>query len=106
MTSVVIFIHIQVHFQLALARMDFGLLIAQGIPPDVRFDFGTEVTHREGHIYAVRSREGGVALLYVFDVEFPEKDYRSEFSVDISAKNIKFDWVYYPEGLPDADSSV
>ena len=75
-----------------LGKMGFGLLIAQGI--------------QEGHTYAVRSREGGVALLYVFDVESPKKDYRSEFSVDTSVENIKFDWIYYPEGLPDTDSSV
>lgn len=93
-----------------LGKMDFGLLIAQGVPPDVRLDFGTEVTHREGHTYAVRSREGGVALLYLFDEEFP--DYWREFSADVpadhikSADNIKFDWVYYPEGLPVAGTSV
>ena len=89
-----------------LGKMDFGLLIAQGIPPDLRLDFGTEVTHREGHTYAVRSREGGVALLYFFDVEFFKKDYRSEFSFDTSAENIKFDWVYYSDGLPAAGTSV
>ena len=89
-----------------LGKMDFGLLIAQGIPPDLQLDFGTEVTHREGHTYAVRSREGGIALLYLFDEEFYKKDYRSEFSIDASAKNIKFDWVYYPDGSPDADSAV
>ena len=89
-----------------LGKMDFGLLISKGIPPDLRLDFGTEVTHREGHIYAVRSREGGIALLYVFDVEFLKKDYRSGFSVDASAENVKFDWVYYPDGLPDGDTAV
>ena len=89
-----------------LGKMDFGLLIAQGIPPDLRLDFGTEVPHREGHTYAIRSREGGVALLYLFDVEFPKKDYRREFSIDASAENIKFDWVYYPDGLPDANTAV
>ena len=89
-----------------LGKIDFDLLIAQGIPSDLQLDFGTEVTHREGHTYAIRSREGGVALLYLFDVEFPKKDYRREFSIDASAENIKFDWVYYPDGLPDADSAV
>ncbi len=89
-----------------LGKMDFGLLIAQGVPSDLRLDFGTEVIHREGHTYAVRSREGGVALLYLFDVEFFEKDYRREFSIDTSAENVKFDWVYYPNGLPKADTAV
>ena len=92
-----------------LGKMDFGLLIAQGIPPDVRLDFGTEVSLsgvNEGHTFAVRSREGGVALLYLFDKEFPEKDYRIEYRADTSAENIKFDWVYYPEGLPVAGTSV
>ena len=93
-----------------LGKMDFGRLIAQGVPPDVRLDFGTEVSLREGHTYAVRSREGGVALLYLFDEEFP--DYWREFSADVpadhikSVENIKFDWVYYPEGLPVAGTSV
>ena len=89
-----------------LGKMDFGLLIAQGVPPDVRLDFGTEVTLWEGHTYAVRSREGGVALLYIFDVEFPKKDYRAELILYRSAENIKFDWVYYPDGLLDGDTSV
>ena len=91
-----------------LGKMDFGLLIAQGVPPDVRLDFGTEVrlaggVHlaggNEGHTFAVRSREGGVAFLYLFDEEFP--GYRREHIL-----NIKFDWVYYPEGLPVAGTSV
>ena len=94
-----------------LGKMDFGLLIAQGIPPDLRLDFGTEVTlweGQEGHTYAVRSREGGVALLYLFDVELFKKDYRSEWSGwgAPSVENIKFDWVYYPDGLPTAGTSV
>ena len=94
-----------------LGKMDFGLLIAQGIPPDLRLDFGTEVTLWEGqggHTYAVRSREGGVALLYLFDVELFKKDYRSEWSGwgAPSVENIKFDWVYYPDGLPDVGTSV
>lgn len=95
-----------------LGKMDFGLLIAQGVPPDLQLDFGTEVGSsspwgvNEGHTFAVRSREGGVALLYLFDEEFPEKDYRIEFRADASAENIKFDWVYYPEGLPVAGTSV
>ena len=91
-----------------LGKMDFGLLIAQGVPPDLQLDFGTEVTHREGHTYAVRSREGGVALLYLFDKEFSKtrRKSRSEFSTDEPAQNIKFDWVYYPEGLPVAGTSV
>ena len=94
-----------------LGKMDFGLLIAQGIPPDLRLDFGTEVTLWEGqggHTYAVRSREGGVALLYLFDVELFKKDYRSEWSGwgAPSVENIKFDWVYYPDGLPVAGTSV
>ena len=96
-----------------LGKMDFGLLIAQGVPPDFQLDFGTEVGSffdsggpwgvNEGHTFAVRSREGGIALLYLFDEEFPKKDYRSELNV---AENIKFDWVYYPEGLPVAGTSV
>ncbi len=89
-----------------LGKIDFDLLIAQGIPSDLQLDVGTEVTHWEGHTYAIRSREGGVALLYLFDVEFPKKDYRSEFRIDASAENIKFDWVYYPDGLIDGDTSV
>lgn len=89
-----------------LGKMDFGRLIAQGVPPDVQLDFGTEVNHREGHTYAVRSREGGVALLYLFDQEFPKKDYRWELILHHVAENIKFDWVYYPDGLLDGDTSV
>ena len=87
-----------------LGKMDFGLLIAQGIPPDLQLDYGTEATYREGHTYAVRSREGGVALLYLFDVELYKKDYRIEFGT--SVENVKFDWVYYPDGLIDGDTSV
>ena len=89
-----------------LGKMDFGLLIAQGVPPDLQLDFGAEVILREGHTYAVRSREGGVGLLYLFDEEFPKKDYRRELILHHVAENIKFDWVYYPDGLLDGDTSV
>lgn len=92
-----------------LGKMDFGLLISKGILPDLRLDFGTEIGPwggNEGHTFAVRSREGGIALLYLFDEEFPKKDYRSEFSLNASVENVKFDWVYYPDGLLDGDTSV
>ena len=89
-----------------LGKIDFGLLISQGIPPDRPLDFATTwwVLY-EGHTYAVQSREGGVALLYVFDAEFNEEDYKLP-SYPPSLEHIKFDWVYYPDGLPDKDTAV
>ena len=90
-----------------LGKIDFGLLISKGIPPDLQLDFATRVNLSEGHIYAVRSREGGVALLYVFDAESPGNDKRDFFdSLFQVVRNIKFDWVYYPDGLPAAGTSV
>ena len=89
----------------SLGKIDFGLLISKGIPPDLRLDFVTSGNPYEGYTYAVRSREGGVALLYIFDAErgpaiFTFGGYASNL------ENIKFDWVYYPDGLPDAGTSV
>ena len=74
-----------------LGKIDFGLLISKGIPPDLQPNsLSTSAVIKEGHTYAVWSREGGVALLYVFDVE----------------TEIRFDWVYYPDGVPAADTAV
>ena len=89
-----------------LGKKDFRLLISQGIPPDRPLDFATEwwVLY-EGHTYVVQSREGGVALLYVFDAEFNEADYKPT-SFPSRLEHITFDWVYYPDGLPDAGTSV
>ena len=89
-----------------LGKKDFSLLISQGIPPDRPLDFATKwwILY-EGHTYAVRSREGGVALLYVFDAEFNEEDYKPT-SFPPSLEHITFDWVYYLDGLPDGDTSV
>lgn len=90
-----------------LGKIDFGLLVFKGIPPDLRLDFVTMVNLSEGHTYAVRSREGGVALLYVFDVESLGDDRRVLFdSLFEVVRNIKFDWVYYSDGLPDAGTSI
>ena len=89
-----------------LGKKDFSLLISQGISPDRPLDFATEwLILYEGHTYAVRSREGGVALLYVFDAEFNEADYKPT-SFPPSLEHITFDWVYYPDGLPVAGTSV
>ena len=88
-----------------LRKIDFGLLISKGIPPDLRLDSRTAVLLTEGHTYAVRSREGRIALLYVFDVEIERPSYKSLYSYG-RVKSIKFDWVYYPDGLPTAGTSV
>ena len=91
-----------------LGKIDFGLLTSKGIPPDLRLDFDTKVGLYEGHTYAVRSREGGGALLYLFDVKLQRKNYQ-EIPFENQSEyieNIKFDWVYYPDGLFDGDTSV
>lgn len=88
-----------------LGKIDFGLLISKVIPPDLQLDFVTMVNLSEGHTYAVRSREGGVALLYVFDAESFGDDKRDLFDSRF-VRSIKFDWVYYPDGLPDAGTAV
>ena len=77
-----------------LGKIDFGLLISKCISPDLLLDFRNQMGLTEGHTYAVRSREGGIAFLYIFD-EFVE-----------GVTNIKFDWVYYPDGVPDTDTAV
>ena len=92
-----------------LGKINFSLpisLISEGIPPNLQLGFPNSVFLTEGHTYAVRSHEGGIALLYVFDVEFePESARRTPF-LERHIKNITFDWVYYPDGMPDADTSV
>ena len=92
-----------------LGEIDFSLLIAEGIPPDLRLDFVTSHPPAEGHTYAVRSREGGVALLYVFDVGYTVREEYRPIAYEALWKHvtdIKFDWVYYPDGLPDSGTSV
>ena len=89
-----------------LGKTDFGFLISKGIPPDAQLNFVTHVDPPgEGHTYAVRSREGGVALLYVFDVEYSSKDYKNYYG-SRSVEDIKFDWIYYPSGKSAADTGV
>ena len=90
-----------------LGKVDFSRLISQGIPPDRPLDFATKwALLYEGHTYAVRSREGGVALLYVFDAEFNEEDYKPTPFFFPNLEHITFDWVYYPDGVPDKDTAV
>ena len=92
-----------------LGEIDFSLLISKGIPPDLQLDFVTINFPAEGHTYAVRSREGGVALLYFFDVEYNVREEYRPIAYESLWKhvtNIKFDWVYYPDGLPVAGTSV
>ena len=96
-----------------LGKMDFGLMISKGIPGDARvkdrvgFDFSFYPSpyqaSPQGRIYAVWSREGGVALLYVFGMEFVE----GTGIIPVRyIRYIRFDWVYYPDGLPDKDTAV
>ena len=92
-----------------LGEIDFSLLISKGIPPDLQLDFVISNPPAEGHTYAVRSREGGVALLYVFDVGYNVREEYRPIAYESLWKhvtNIKFDWVYYPDGLPVAGTSV
>ena len=92
-----------------LGKSDFGFLIAivKSIPPDFQLHFGTESNLLKGHTYAVRSREGGIALMYLLDWEPRRTDFKGGVYFGAgSVNNIKFDWVYYPDGLPDAGTSV
>ncbi len=88
-----------------LGKIDFGLLSSKDIPSDLQFDSPTALPLYEGYTYAVRSREGGIAPLYVFDVEIERPSYKSLFSYG-RVNSIKFDWVYYPDGLPAVGTSV
>ena len=94
-----------------LGKMNFGLMISKGVPGDARVKdrvvfnllYNPDPPPR-GRIYAVWSREGGVALLYVFGIEFVES-----FHAIIPVRYIRyirFDWVYYPDGEPDTDTAV
>ena len=92
-----------------LGEIDFSLLISKGIPPDLQLDFVTSNPPAEGHTYVVRSREGGVALLYVFDVGYNVREEYRPIAYESLWKhvtNIKFDWVYYPDGLLSMGTSV
>ena len=93
-----------------LGKTDFGLMISKGVPGNARVKdrvvfnllYNPDPPPR-GRIYAVWSREGGVALLYVFGIEFIES-----FQI-IPVRDIRyiwFDWVYYPNGEPDTDTAV
>ncbi len=88
-----------------LGKMDFGLLISEGIPPDLRLDARTALPPREDHTYVIWSREGGVALLYIFDTEYRSVSIYQDPSI-LHVNSIKFDWVYYPDGLPAVGTSV
>ena len=88
-----------------LGKVEFSLLISKGIPLGLRLDFVTSVDLSEGYTYAVRSREGGVALLYIFDVEYQSVSAYQDPSIK-RINSIKFDWVYYPDGWPAAGTSV
>ena len=92
-----------------LGKIDFGLLIrrlrlSKGVLPDVPLDSIAALV--EGHTYAVRSREGGVALLYIFDVEIGDDSYKFIGYSDPRVEGIRFDWVYHPDGLSDKDTAV
>ena len=92
-----------------LGEVDFSLLISKGIPPDLQRDFITSNSPAEGHTYVVRSREGGVALLYVFDVGYNVREEYRPIAHELLWKhvtNVKFDWVYYPDGLLSVGTSV
>ncbi len=93
-----------------LGKIDFGLLISKGISPDLQLDFGTEVNLSKGHTYAVRSHEGGIAFLYLLNVEPNRTDFKTggiSFGGSYPyVENIEFDWIYYPDGLPDANTAV
>ena len=54
-----------------LGKGDFGLLIAivKSLSPDLQLAFGTGANLSKGHTYAVRSREGEIALMYLLDSE-------------------------------------
>ena len=94
-----------------LGKVDFGLMISKGVPGDARVKdrVGFNLLYNpdpppRGRIYAVWSREGGVALLYVFGIEFVES-----FHAIIPVyylRYIRFDWIYYPAEEPDTDTAV
>ena len=92
-----------------LGKMDFGLMISKGVPGDARVKdrVGFNLLYNPvplRRIYAVWSREGGVALLYVFGIEFVESFY--PIIPVLNIRYIRFDWVYYPDGEPDKDTAV
>ena len=93
-----------------LGKIDFDFLARrsmspQGIPPDLPLDSRAWVDLSEGYTYAVWSREGGIAFLYIFDVELDPESYKW-VGYDRRVENIKFDWIYDPDGLPYSDTYV
>jgi len=86
-----------------LGKIDFGVLISNGIPPNLQLEPLTEVHLIEGHTYVVWSHEGGVAILYVFEVI---RDLHFSSGPPTNVDRIKFDWFYYPDGLPDMATAV
>ena len=93
-----------------LGKGDFGHLIAivKSISPDFQLHFGTEANLSKGHTYAVRSREGGIALMYLLDWEPRTTDFKGGVTYFAGSfiNSIKFDWVYYPDGLPAVGTSI
>ncbi len=87
-----------------LGEADFDLLVSKGILPNLQL--GPISTLLEGYLYAVQSREGGIALLNVFDVEFDPESYARDVGYNRALKNIKFDWIYYPDGLPEEETAI
>lgn len=100
-----------------LGAIDFGRLIPEGIPPDLRPDsLGTgmvdsptdrlsEAILKKGHTYVIWSREGGIAIMYVFEMESDRPLIKWDPSYRF-INNAKFDWIYNPDGMLDTATAV
>ena len=86
-----------------LGRVDFGRLVSEGRPSDLQLVQSQSQIHdpQAGHTYAIRTREGGIALMHVLKVVEP----RGRRSYALS-DYIFFDWVYYPPAALSPDETA
>ena len=81
-----------------LGEIDFGHLVAEGFGQVDPGSFSLKGYPREGHVYAVRTPEGGLAMMHV--VLVVEERWRGYL------RRIVFDWVYYPTFANPVETSI
>ena len=86
-----------------LGRVDFGRLVSEGGGADLQLVQAQSQIHdpQAGHTYAIRTREGGIALMHVLKVVGPGG--RRNYAL---FDYIFFDWVYYPPAALSPDGTA
>ena len=86
-----------------LGRINFGRLVSEGGGADLQLVQAQAQIHdpQAGHTYAIRTREGGMALMHILKVVHP-RGRRNNALFDY----IFFEWVYYPPAALSPDGTA